>query len=379
MRFNFIGELDFNDDDKKVPGFAEGKTKKGDPYAKANPIVIAAKNNRGFCEFFGVKSDVIKTIDTEGNPIEVKYEDREDEDVLNSVAFSRKFVVDDGEERKEFLSGYDFAIYLRDHVDSIKGKRVCVTGQTEKNEYKRNISDKFSKIQSVRVLGEDDERKNGLQLSAEIFFTKDGVDTADFKTEKKITLSGYTSEYVGKDDEGNYKYEYYDFRVIFDCSKVDFDNEKHVKIMNFRLKQMGLVYEDGKLVNNLKPKKVYSNMFILNLINGNEEIEFDESQLTAAQKEKIELGLATLDDFKPKGKIFGNSVKIYKVKDFALTGDYSEGLKVQDETIKEFEDKIHRVVNEEVEFTDLMKPSAEVEGNDEGAEDDDDDLGDLFD
>jgi len=378
MRINFIGELDFNDENAKVPGFGDGVTKSGNDFAKANPIVVAAKNNRGFCEFFGVKNDLIKTIDTDGNPIEIEYKDREDKDVLDRVSFNRKNVVVNGDDRHEFICGYDFAKYLHEHVDELKGKRVSVTGQVKKDEYNGNVKDKFE-AQSIYVLKEDDERKNGLQLTAEIFFTKDDVDTADFKKEKKITINGYTSEYAGKDDNNKAKYEYYPITVTLDCGKVDFENEKHVKIMNFRLMQMGLKYEDGKLVNKLKAKTVYSNMFLLNYINGNEEIEFTEAQLTEVQKQKIELGLATLDDFKPKGKIFGDSIKIYKVKDFTLTGNYSEGLKVSDESVADFEERIHVVAPKEVSAEEVMEKKEDIGMNEPvDDEDDDDGLEDLF-
>lgn len=378
MRINFIGELDFNKEDAKVPGFGDGVTKNGIEYAKANPIVIAAKNNRGFCEFFGMKNDPIKTIDTDGNAIEIEYKDREDKDVLKNVSFNRKNVVVIGDDRHEFISGYDFAKYLHDHVEELKGKRVSVTGQTRKNEYNGNITDRFE-VQSIYVIDETDERKNGLQLTAEIFFTKDGVDTADFKKEKKISINGYTSEYAGKDDNNKAKYEYYPITVTLDCGKVDFENEKHVKIMNFRLMQMGLKYEDGKLTNKLKSKTVYSNMFVLSYINGNEEVEFTEDQLTEVQKQKIELGLATLDDFKPNGKIFGDSIKIYKVKDFTLTGNYSEGLKTSDESVADFEERIHVIAPKEVSAEEVMEKKEDIGMNEPvDDEDDDDGLEDLF-
>jgi hypothetical protein len=48
---------------------------------------------------------------------------------------------------------------------------------------------------------------------------------------------------------------------------------------------------------------------VVNYVEGAEEVEFDESQLTATQKEAIELGLNTIDDFKPRNSIFGEKKK----------------------------------------------------------------------
>lgn len=45
----------------------------------------------------------------------------------------------------------------------------------------------------------------------------------------------------------------------------------------------------------------------MNIFRGADEIEFTKENLTASQKEMIALGLNTLDDFKPKGGLLGES------------------------------------------------------------------------
>ena len=76
------------------------------------------------------------------------------------------------------------------------------------------------------------------------------------------------------------------------------------------------------------------------LLRGAEEAEFDESMLTAKQKEQIELGLKTLDDFKPKGNILGDRVNEYRLFDPKLTGDFADGLVDTEEKVSEVEEKI---------------------------------------
>lgn len=236
------------------------------------------------------------------------------------------------------------------------------------------------------MLKEDDTRKNALEINAEFYWTKDSIDTADFKEEKKIYIDGWTREYVGPNDkvkDSDPDYQYFPLRITFDCRKVDFDNEKHLKMCKFRLGQLGLSYEDGKITNKLKKGKVYRNEVVIGYNRGAEEVEWDESQLTDIQKEAIELGLKKAEDFAPKGQAYGESKVEYKLRNFTLNGDYTEGY-VEDGDWKEFEESIYMPVatkEEEEAFEKAVNPPEEKE-EEKKVEDDelsDDDLDDLFD
>lgn len=105
--------------------------------------------------------------------------------------------------------------------------------------------------------------------------------------------------------------------------------------------------------------------------NGAEQVEFDESMLTEIQKMAIELGDATLDDFRPRSNVYGNRVTLYKLVKFNLTGDYADGVQ-EVMTTSELEDCTYMPPQEE-NADDVLKGAMNAP-----VVDDDDDDEDLF-
>ena len=365
-RFSFVGEIDANSLESKVPYYREIKSDKANGLG-LNLVVVAATNNRAFVEMAGFKNDVIKTYDSDNKELNIDWDDRNDDNVKDKVANYRKYVVTLNGDRHEFITEYDFIKFVIAHIDEIKGKRFTATGQVKKNIYKGKITDRFT-LQNLFEVKEDDEKKNQLRVVSEFFFNAEGVDTADWKKEKKLYINGYTSEYIDK-PTGN---KYVARQIVFDCGKVDFENEMHIKRVKFKLAQLKLDYEDGKIVSKLKKGKYYSMAVVLAFHQGAQEIEFDESQLTENQRLAIELKLKTIDDFKPKSNIYGERVVEYKLIDYNLTGDYADGCVALDDSASDFEDEIYVVTTESVDdFEKSMNKPVE--------KDDDFDSDDLFD
>lgn len=326
MRFSFVGTVDANDLDSKVPYFREIENG-----LSLNLISIAAKNNRAFVETAGFKNDPIKTKDNDGNDIEIAWEDREKKEFIDNVSVYRKNVITLGDTRSEFVSTLDFVEFVVNHIDEIKGKRYQITGNVKKNLYKGKLSDKFTIQSMYEVAADDDKKKNDFVVTGDFYFTKDSIDSADFAKEKKIYLNGWTKEYVDKDHKNVFCAK----QLVLDCNKIDFNQEKHVAQLVYRLKQIGCTLDDKKaIVSKLKKDKVYKIAVITKYLNGNEEAEFDESQLTPNQKEAIALGLSTLDDFRPSGKIFGDRIVTYKLSKFDLRGNYCDGCIVADDFVE---------------------------------------------
>ena len=115
------------------------------------------------------------------------------------------------------------------------------------------------------------------------------------------------------------------------------------------------------------------------MLNGAETVEFDESQLTKAQKEQIELGIRKLEDFRPSGSIFGERVNEYRLFEPKLTGDFADGLIDAEMTSSEFDEEVYIMATDE-KLDDVMnKPETEekeevAEENNKEPEVDDDDL-----
>lgn len=341
MYFTFIGELVLNGLETEHPFLKSGTTKTKAPYKTINAIVRAAQNNSAFVEMFGMERKSIKTRNSEGNNIEIAWSDRLDESVIKDVDSRNRFTIVDGDDRHEFITELDLIEYIEEHYEELNGKRVQVTGQVSKNEYNGKVSNRYQ-FKSIYVLDEDSKQKNGLQVRGQMYFSKEDVDIADWAEGKTITISAYTREYVGKDDDGNSIFKYYELPITFDASKVDFENERHVKMVKFRLKQLGCELTDDNKVKVVMKKGYYSNNITLNYINGAEEVEFTYDMLTDTQKEMVDLGMKEVKDFKPSGTTYGERIVVFKVVNFDLRGDYEDGIKKEDDdTSAEITDNIY--------------------------------------
>lgn len=362
--FNFTGNMLFPKADSQRPfikSFSGGKDKKT-PMLSLNLGIKASDNNMSFIEMFGMEQEVIKTMSKDNEKIEINWNDRFDEESVKAVANYKKYTIDLGEgfERKDFISPYDAILYLKENLGKYSGK-ICVTGQWDREWYKDRYYDKF-KAQNFYAV--DDEVKNRLGLSAVIYYDKNSVDESDFKSEKRIYLNAYIKQYINKDDGSKYIPQ----QFVLDGSKIDFNNEKHEELFNYRKKYMKT---DKKTVVHMNWDITY--------INGADTVEFTINQLTKAQREQVELGLATLESFKPKGDIYGNKVVDFRLSKPNLVGDFSDGLVDTEMTLKEFEEQVH-VPNVTVEkLEDVMKKNEELESKKETEEQDEVSEEDLFD
>lgn len=370
--FAFVGELKANTkpEDKMYflkTGRTKGKTSM--PYQSLLLSVASEKNMRASVELFGMKQDLIKTMDTDNNKIDIDWDNRFDDDVIKEVANYKKTIIKIGDERKEFVSPYDAVDYVAEHIDELNGKKVVVTGQRSKNLYQNKLSDRFQ-ISSIRTIDDDDDQPNRLTVNIDFFFDKDSFDLADWKNEHKLYINGYTSEYISDTKETKYVPQ----QIVFDCGKIDWKNEKHRSLVAFKLKVLGCeLGDEDKVSVKLKGKNVFKIGIKATYVNGSEKAEFDESMLTDMQREAIELGLNTLDDFRPSGSIYGQRVVLYKLRDFNMRKDsaYENGMVDTEISISEFEEDVWFAPEEE-SVDDIEKDAEDVVSDAQSDEDDDD-------
>lgn len=341
-RFKFVGNAKLPSSDAKRP-FVKKFSKDGKEMVSLNFGVQTGKNSMSFVECFGIVQKTIKFKDNDGNDSEIKWDDRFDSDCIKEVPNYRKFICDLGEDfggRQEFLSGWDFIFYLKDNLPNYKGQ-ICVNGQWVKQWYKNKYYDKFQ-ISSIYAV--DSEEKPKFYIYADIYYRKDCVDTSDWKKEKKIYVDGYIQQFIK--DEGN---KLIPQRFVFSGQAYKEDNEKHQKLLAYKRK-----YVESK------SKKWTHLLWDCVMLNGTELVDFDESQLTAAQKEQIELGIRTLDDFRPKGDIFGDIVNEFRFLNPSLiatnTDDFSQGAIELDVTDDEFDDMVYHPAQDE-KMSDVLDKS----------------------
>ena len=333
-RFNFVGSASFPKADSKRPFFKEFEKNKK-KMASMNFGIKESDNNMSFVEIFDSVQSEIKTKSADGEDIVIKWADRFDEDSIKSVANYKKFTIDLGEDfggRQDFISTYDAILFLNEWFPKYKGK-VMITGQFVKEFYKGEYYNKF-KVNNVYAVSDD--VKNKLSLSIDIYYNKDSIDKSDFKTDKKIYLNGYINQYIDKETGSKYMPQ----QLIFNASKYDIENnEKHKKLFDYKMQYL-----------DIKNKTMQHIVWETRLVRGAEGVEWNIDLLTPKQKEQVELGIKTVDDFKPKGKILGDKINEIRLFDPQLTGDFTDGLVDTELSVKEFEDLIYTpIVDENIE------------------------------
>lgn len=359
-RFNFVGTpvIPKQKADTKRP-FCKEISKKDDKTGKSKKMlsmtfgIKESDANMAFVEAFDSKKDVIKTMNTDNEKLDVAWDDRFDEDIISQVVNYRKYIVDLGEDhggRQEFITVYDMIQHLQEHLPNYDG-RVVVTGQFTRDWYAKKKM-YFSKFRIQNVFAASEERKSRLMITADLFYNKDSFDDSDFAENKKITLDCYIEQYINK-DEGR---KFVPIQVVFSGAKYDMENERRKKLLDYKMKYIKV---NGKAMVHIPWEMV--------LLRGAEEADFDESMLTDAQKEQIELGIKTLDDFKPKGNIYGDRIDEFRLFDPKLEGDFADGLLKADETADEFEEKIYQPPQDESmdEAKNNSKSKKDNDGDDE--------------
>lgn len=313
--------------------------------------------NMAFVEAFDSQQKVIKTMDVDNEKMDVDWDDRFDEDIIEKVANYRKYIVDLGDEhggRQEFITAYDMIEHLREHLPNYDG-RVVVTGQFTRDWYAKKKT-YFSKFRIQNVFAAPEERKNRLLLIMDLFYNKNSLDDSDFDENKKMTLDCYIEQYINK-DEGR---KYVPIQVVFSGAKYDLENEKHKKLFDYKMKYI-----------KVKNKNMVHIPWEIVLLRGAEEAEFDESMLTDSQREQVELGIKSVDDFRPKGNIYGDRIDEFRLFEPKLEGDYADGVLECDDTADEFEEKIFVPAADET-MEEAKKNSKSAKSKSKKDEDDDD-------
>ena len=323
--------------------------------------------NMAFVEAFDSVQSTIKTMNTDNEKFDVDWEDRFDEDIISQVASYRKYIVDLGEDhggRQEFITVYDMIKHLQEYLPDYDG-RVVVTGQFTRDWYAKKKM-YYSKFRIQNVFAAPDERKSRLTITADLFYNKNSLDQSDFDESKKMTMDCYIEQYINK-DEGR---KFIPIQVVFSAAKYDLDNEKHKKLFDYKMKYM-----------KVKSKDYVHMLWEIVLLRGAEEADFDESMLTDAQREQIELGIKTLDDFKPRGNIYGDRIDEFRLLEPKLDGDFADGLVDAEDKGDEFDEKIYQPPQDETmeeakknskNASNKSKSKSKPKDEDEDEDDDDD-------
>lgn len=343
-RFEFVGEASIPNDKEKFVKKWEGGANNNTPMAKLNFWVKFGPNSSIMVTKFGMQRDVIKTKNLDRDNIEVKWEDRFDEDVLKNIPLFCKNIVSINGERKEFLSEYDFIEYLENILPEHDGK-IKVRGQFTKNPYNGRVYDDFE-ISSVYDTSED----NKPEIIMDYYYNHDCLDFSEYESNGKITVNGYIKQYVNK-DEGE---KFFPQQMVLNAGKLKENLLKHL------MKRL-----------DIKSKEIYHIPWKTHLMRGAEEMEFDESMLTDEQKDFLEAGLYTINDIQ-KG-VYSENIYEFRMIVPLLTDEFADGPIESGYTLDSILDEVYSQpenisiseLEEEIEESDDSELKSEAEFMDE--------------
>lgn len=363
-RFKFVGDLGIPKKQERFYVERDGKTSDTGSVSINFYVEDKKNNSKGWVELFGYKNPSIRTLDTDNKQIEISWSDRLDPDVIKEVAGFKKLYVNLGEEFggfQTFITEYDMIQYLNTYLPKYSGK-VEVKGNIEKNYYNGTVRDRYN-ITSVYAAAQD--KKPMLEVEMVLFYNNSSVDKSDLAKEQKVRVEALVEQYSRIDKKRMLFHQ----PVVLSQAAYDMENEAHARIWNNRL---------DYLTKKIPSKKKYAMMkWKCRLVNGAEEIPFDESMLTNAQKEQIMLGVKTVEDFAPKKSVYGPTINEIRLVEPILDGDFADGIVECEESNDEIESRIFTGENVET-VEDMMKSAEKPKKVSEPAVEEDDDEEDLF-
>lgn len=288
--------------------------------------------------------------DGQDTKFEVKWNDRFKEDIVNSVAGYKKFVIDTDtfahrkeleetgldeelekskKKRKEFLHTSDFIGYLQRVLDNEKSKEMVfrVTGSMDFS-YSEQRDMYYRTFTPQKITRVPADTKQICEGSMKVYFSEGAVDDTMVDETGDIIFNAYTQNYFSN-IKGN-AFVPMSFKISKDAPKAE-----------------GFI----KLFNKVEDDKVSELGVTVDFINGAKRVEISEDMLSDEQKEMIDMGMITMDEIRAElgGTVFGD-----RVQEIRLTGlmkGYSGG--VQD-TEFEQSDLVKKPIKQE-EVVDIFE------------------------
>lgn len=302
------------------------------------------KNMQGIKFFGGLNKSNVDN----GFPIEwdngkvvksVAYADRNNEEILADLPFSKKKTFSNGDVKKEFLCDKEFVAYVHSEVKNLVGKRVFVSGEMEHSMSKGKTYKKMI-VTKIDVLAEDDSREDKCDGNIQLFFDSNVIDQSIYSgssvkfdmaqelagDEKKIVLPVYVvtnnSDKATKKDVPKL---YIPTEVVINTEKIDWTSPVHKKMVAFLLKSFRC--EDAD--------KVYTIGYNVKYYSGFNSKEYTDEEISALftedEMEAVEMGEMMDPGFKERAlKKKSGEVKGDKISETRLLCPNENSLVVEE-------------------------------------------------
>lgn len=360
--FEFIGNISFNKDENKV--LETIKHDSGWQTKRLGVGVKATATNGVFLKadalYNPTETNTIFTMGKDKSNLEIPFKDRNKQSTLNMVADFKKLVVDletdfekkseriklkykiinvENREEKteddlkkleeykkeyieksdnlhEFISEYDFVLFIKESAELLKQHKIRVTGNLEMSLWKEKY---YVSYIPKHIEFIEDSVENKLQALVDVYFDKNAIDDTLLKTDNKLIVNGYLISY----DNSAKADRFYPKKFII--NGVNFEDEEQTQM--FELVK-SFVTTDKNTVHHM--------LWNVNVYKGAEVKEFTYENLTPTQRQFVDMGLATIDDYRPKGGFLGGNIEEFKLFMPELKDDYKDGILNTEMTEEEF-------------------------------------------
>lgn len=236
-----------------------------------------------------------------------------------------------------------------------------ITGNINHSEWNGKVY-RTLEVKNIEKATEKEAKKLRLSGELDIYFTNNSLDESLFETTKKYYLKAYTRTY----DSQLKKSIYVPIDLVADGSRLDLNNEKHVKMIegianSFRYHAEGKEDKDDE--------KIYQIAFEVKFANGSEKKEIKIDDLTETQRDYVESGIMSLEDviLDMGGSKYGERVREVRLVKPCHVKDFMNGAEETDLTLEDL--IIQR--EEKKEETEIKDTSVNDEPVDDNEEDED--------
>jgi hypothetical protein len=263
--------------------------------------------------------------------------------------------------KTEYLNKTDMVQDLLKLVKTSEGTNTVfkIVGNINFSEWKGKVYKSFD-VQRIEKAVDKESKKLRLTGVLDLYFNSTSLNEDTFETSKKYFLNVWTRTY----DSQLKKQIYVNISdIVADGSRLDFENPKHVKLIEtianaFRFHIEGRTDKDEE--------KIYQIAFEVKFANGAEKKELTIDDLTETQKDYVESGIITLEDaiLELGGDKFGDRIREIRLVKPTHIKEFMNGAEETELTMEDF--VIERVdATDKKDTTKNSEPEAEVVDDDE--------------
>lgn len=230
----------------------------------------------------------------------IPFEERFSEDQVKKVPNYRKFTVDLGKGRKEFITSVDFLKYLQENLTD--GEEIIVSGNVEysttdpsdpeKPTYRNFVATRVYKNNEKTVKDSDGNETKQItppsaKMTQETFFTSDSLDSdwkGEIEREGETVVSVFVPEYIGRVQDPNNNRNYLDYKkTVAIGQSIVVKSDANMKLVEFLMD-----VKDDEVVRTVQ--------VVSKVIDGYDVSSGTDADYSPELQEMIDLGIMTEEE-----------------------------------------------------------------------------------